>query len=165
MEHREGRRNQLTFSDAAPLCNHRATVQTLSILDPFLAQCWKRSCRYEDCCLLLYLDRSNYKYWCAAGAAVPIQSYHTTLPWSSRASSTITHAPAVELNRPTVRLLSRCVCLCSFRHLFFARVSLFWLFTLLLCARMHLLPVCIQLNSTHEDCCCCCTCDRCCCCL
>ena len=94
-----------------------------------------------------------------------------TLPWPSRAPSPVTHALAVERNRTTVRLLSRCVCFCFFDHLFFS-CHLFCLFTLfLLNPRMYLLPVCIQLNSTYEACvavavpmstyegCCCCTYD------
>ena len=52
-----------------------------------------------------------------------LQSYHTALPWSSRAPSPVTHALAVQLNRPTVTLLSRCVCFCSFGHLFFSCVA------------------------------------------
>ena len=35
----------------------------------------------------------------AAGAAVPIELYHTTPPWSSRALSPVAHALAVVLNR------------------------------------------------------------------
>ena len=70
-----------------------------------------------------------------------IELYHTTLPWSSRAPSPVTHALAVQLNRPTVTLLSRCVCFCSFGHLFFSCVAFFAFSLFLLYPRMYLLPV------------------------
>ena len=54
--------------------------------------------------------------------------YHTTRPWSSRASSPVTHALAVVLNRPTVRLLGVCLPLlllsCSLLVCRFFRFSL-----------------------------------------
>ena len=67
----------------------------------------------------------------AAGAAVPIELYHTTPPWSSRASPPVIHVLAVVLNRRTVRLLG-CVCFSSFCH-FSARVSFFFAFLLCCC--------------------------------
>ena len=124
IEHRAGRRNQLTFSGTALLCTHRAKVQTLSILDSLLARNWKSSsCIYEDCCLLLYLDMSTYEYWCCWCYTFRVVLYD---PWPLRAPSPVTHAVAVELNRRTVRLLVS-VCLLLFAPMvtFFSRVSLF----------------------------------------
>ena len=88
---------------------------------------------YEDYCLLQYLNMSTYEYYTdAAGAAIPIELYHTIPPWSSRASSPVSHALAVELNRPTVtvdchgvfvyfapwHLFCSCVAFLSFRSLY-----------------------------------------------
>ena len=112
--------------------------------------------RIAACCCTRYLYMSTYEYWCCWCCCTYIESYHTTLPRSSRASSPVTDALAVELNRRTVRPLSRCVCFCSFRHLFCSCVAFFAFSLLSLYPRMHLVPVRIQLNSTYEDCCCCC---------
>ena len=126
--HRAGRRNQLIFSGAALLCTHRAKVQRLA--SPAKLEKFMMHIR-GLLPVLLYLDMSTG----AAGAAVPMESYLTTLPSPSRAPSPVTNALAVELNRATVRLLPRRVCFCSFGHLFFSCVaffpfSLFFCFTL-----------------------------------
>ena len=96
---------------------------------------------------------STYEYWCCwCCCTYSLESYHTTLRWSSRTSSSVTHALAVELNRPTVRLLSPCVCFCSFGHLF-SRVSLFLPVHFFSCTLdVPTTSKCIQLNSTYEDC-------------
>ena len=125
MKHRASRRTQEATHNfrarhcCAPIAPRY--IQTLGILDSLLARNWKSSsCMCEDCCLLLYLDMSTYEYSTgAAGAAVPIELYHTTPPCSSRASSPVTHAFAVVLSRRTVRLL-RCACFCSFCNFFVA---------------------------------------------
>ena len=83
-----------------------------------------------------------------------------TIRWLlSRASVWVFDALAVELNHPTVRLsrvfafapLPYSLLVCRF-FCFFARSV----------AVPSVVPnsICIQLNSTYEDCCCCCACDH-----
>ena len=99
----------------------------------------------------------------AAGAAVPLESYHTTLPWSSRASPPITYAllAVVELNRPTVRLLSRCVCFCSFFHLFCSCVALFAFSLFAVPSDVPTTKYAFNATApTRTACCCCCTCEH-----
>ena len=87
----------------------------------------------------------------AAGAAVPIESYHTTLPWSSRASSPVTRAllAVVELNRPTVKTAVS-VCLLLLLLSPFCSCVAFFALSLFCCTLgCTYYQLCIQLKCTY----------------